>query len=166
MVAHDVVSIKYASSFRKKIPKSYRSHANKKLILFCNEHDDFICHECLSDKHRKCNKIVEIETAAEGVRESAAITDLKERMMKFTSDLEKTQIENEQQLSKISIEKREYIKPFKGVYQQNQFSICCNVQFIQKCWRGIKVINSKLRIYDHAYQNYLTYCRTLFQAIS
>ncbi|VDI43466.1 Hypothetical predicted protein [Mytilus galloprovincialis] len=119
VVAHDVVSIKNASSFRKKIPKSCRSHANKKLFLFCIGHDEFICHECLSGKHRKCNKIVEIETAAEGVRESAALTDLKERMIKFTSILEKTQIENEQQLSKISIEKestsnhlKEFIKCF------------------------------------------------------
>ncbi|CAC5407471.1 unnamed protein product [Mytilus coruscus] len=120
VVAHDFISIKDAPSFRKNRSESCRSHVNKKLILFCVGHDELICHECLSENHRKCNKIVEIEKAAEGVKDSAAITDLKERMSKFTNILEKTQIENEQQLSKMRAEKevannhlKEFLKCFK-----------------------------------------------------
>ncbi|CAG2240865.1 unnamed protein product [Mytilus edulis] len=78
----------------------------------CNEavcrncgHDQLICHECLSNNHRICNKILKIEEAAEGIKDSAAIKELKEGMTTFTNILEKTQIENEQQKSEIRTEK-------------------------------------------------------------
>lgn len=105
-VAHNVISIKDVPACRKSIPKNCLTHENKKLILFCIGHDKLICHECLSENHRTCNKILEIEKAAEGIKNSHAINDMKTRMIKLISVLEKTQIENEQQLSKINAEKQ------------------------------------------------------------
>lgn len=95
---------KDAPDDRKAVPKYCVSHENKKLILFCIEHDKLICHACLSESHRQCNSIVEIEKAAAGIKDSAAIKQLKEKMTKLKSILQKTQIENEQQLTTINID--------------------------------------------------------------
>lgn len=61
---------------------------------------------CQNIDHRTCKNILEILNAAVGVKYSAAITELKDRMKKMTNSLEKKRLENEQQLSKISAGKK------------------------------------------------------------
>ncbi|XP_052105880.1 uncharacterized protein LOC127738599 isoform X1 [Mytilus californianus] len=116
-VAHDVISIKDATACRKHLPKSCSKHEIKKIILFCVGHDKLICHECLSESHRSCDKILEIEKAADGIKNSAAITDLKERMRNFASILEKTQTENKQTISKVSKEKESAYDHIQELFQ-------------------------------------------------
>lgn len=129
--AHDVISIKDAPVGRKAVPKYCVSHENKKLILFCVEHDKLICHACLSESHRQCNSIVEIEKVADGIKDSAAIKQLKEKMTKLKSILEKTQIENEQQLTTINIDKEaaiDHIKEFLQSFKDHLIQIDINLK--------------------------------------
>lgn len=128
---HDVISIKDAPVGRKAVPKYCVSHENKKLILFCVEHDKLICHACLSESHRQCNSIVEIEKVADGIKDSAAIKQLKEKMTKLKSILEKTQIENEQQLTIINIDKEaaiEHIKEFLQSFKDHLIQMDINLK--------------------------------------
>ncbi|XP_063427190.1 uncharacterized protein LOC134710729 [Mytilus trossulus] len=128
--AHDVISIKDAPVGRKAVPKYCVSHENKKLILFCVEHDKLICHACLSESHRQCNSIVEIEKAAVGIKDSAAIKQLKEKMTTLKSILEKTQIENEQQLTTINIDKEaaiDHIEEFLQSFKDHLIQIDINL---------------------------------------
>lgn len=121
VVAHDVIPINDAPTCRKNVPKNCYLHENEKLILFCVGHDKLICHECLS-AHRPCDKILEIEKAAGGVKDSAAINNLKGRMRTFSRFLEQTQIEHEQTVSSISIEKdsaHENIKEFLQCFENH-----------------------------------------------
>lgn len=125
IVAHDVIPINDAPTCRKNVPKKCHLHENEKLILFCVGHDKLICHQCLSENHRLCDKILEIEKAAGGVKGSAAISNLKERMKTVIRILEQTQIEHEQTLSNISIEKdtahesiKEFLQCFKSHIKQ------------------------------------------------
>lgn len=129
-VAHDVISIENASACRKAIPKYCLSHDNKLFILFCVGHDQLICHECLSESHRTCDKILEIEKAADGVKDSAALNDMKERMIKLASILKNTQTENEQQLSKFKTEKEvsnDHLKKIRKCFEDHLVQIEHNI---------------------------------------
>ncbi|CAG2212694.1 unnamed protein product [Mytilus edulis] len=106
---HDVIEIKDISNVSKTMPKICKEHAGQKLLLFCVHHDKILCPVCLSETHKECD-INHIEKASNGIKESSAIYDLKERIHNHKGVIEKVKEEYNELSSKINQEKEQQQK--------------------------------------------------------
>ncbi|XP_063411644.1 uncharacterized protein LOC134694559 [Mytilus trossulus] len=104
-VPHDVIEIKDISNVSKTMSKICKEHAGQKLLLFCVNHDKILCPACLSESQKECD-INHIEKAANGIKDSSAIYDLKER------------IQNQKDV--IELVKGEYIELSSKIGQDNK----------------------------------------------
>lgn len=64
-------------------------HPREKLSQFCRQHDSIICDSCSTDSHKKCDSILALKKAAEGVKRGTAINDLERRIKDIIKILEK-----------------------------------------------------------------------------
>ncbi|CAG2212691.1 EFP [Mytilus edulis] len=101
---HDVIDIKDLSTVNKPMSKICKAHTGQKLIFFCVKHDTITCHVCISESHKECD-INHIEKAAKGIKDSAAIHDLKQRIHNQKSVIEKVKEEYNELSTKINHDK-------------------------------------------------------------
>ncbi|CAC5358234.1 unnamed protein product [Mytilus coruscus] len=53
---------------------------NQKLDFYCSIHDEPCCTRCVSEKHKDCRELKPLPEVAEGVKSSAAFSDLEDRV--------------------------------------------------------------------------------------
>ncbi|CAG2200862.1 unnamed protein product [Mytilus edulis] len=92
--------IKHIHNVSKALSKTCKDHTGQKLIFCCVNHDKIVCPGCLSESHKECD-INHIEKAANGIKESSAIHDLKERIHNQKGIIEKVKGEYIELSSKI-----------------------------------------------------------------
>ncbi|CAC5373463.1 unnamed protein product [Mytilus coruscus] len=105
-IPHDVIDIKDISNVSKTMSKICKEHAGQKLIFFCVYHDKILCPACLSELHKECD-INHIEKAANGIKDSSAIHDLKERIHNQKGVIKKVKEEYHELSSKIGEDKEQ-----------------------------------------------------------
>ncbi|XP_063420294.1 uncharacterized protein LOC134705505 [Mytilus trossulus] len=79
-----MTDIKQLSSSLLTLSKNCNNHPDQKIVLYCFQHDKVICGLCVPVSHQNCKHILSIETAAKGVKDGTAISDLERRMDNFS----------------------------------------------------------------------------------
>ncbi|XP_063424195.1 uncharacterized protein LOC134707949 [Mytilus trossulus] len=80
---HKVIPMKeiqQVSSSLLKVSRNCENHPDRKLALFCCQHDQVICDSCVPVSHQNCKPIITIKNAARGVKDGTAISDVERRM--------------------------------------------------------------------------------------
>ncbi|CAG2212692.1 unnamed protein product [Mytilus edulis] len=109
VIPHDIVDINHIPNVKKVLSKTCKDHAGHKLIFFCVNHDEIVCPACLSESHKECD-INHIEKAANGIKESSALHDLKERIHNQKGIIEKVKGEYIELSSKIDQDNKQQHK--------------------------------------------------------
>ncbi|XP_052059172.1 E3 ubiquitin-protein ligase TRIM33-like [Mytilus californianus] len=96
--AHKIVpmeEIQQLSSSSLQLSKNCENHPDQKIILYCCQHDKLICDSCLPVLHPNCKPIISVQKAANGVKDSTAISDLEKRMDNLSQVTENILSQNE-----------------------------------------------------------------------
>ena len=83
------------------------THKNRKLELFCFDHEDPCCLTCMTVNHRKCEKVMTLDEAAENFRESSELSDLSSRLNEMVSEYSKSISDHESIKAEVSSDLRD-----------------------------------------------------------
>ncbi|XP_048741625.1 E3 ubiquitin-protein ligase Midline-1-like [Ostrea edulis] len=85
--------------------RNCRQHRDRRIEMYCNDHEEPCCALCASTRHRKCDSVDTLETAAENIRKSDAIQlligELESHEGKL-DDIRKSQEENMAEIEDVS----------------------------------------------------------------
>ncbi|KAJ8310999.1 hypothetical protein KUTeg_011444 [Tegillarca granosa] len=85
--------------------QSCENHDGKNVEAFCKDHNQPCCATCVAIHHRKCDHVITLKEAANGILESKEISDLLERL-KSTSDLNQDIIKKKRENIKMLEDKK------------------------------------------------------------
>ncbi|XP_061177474.1 probable E3 ubiquitin-protein ligase MID2 [Saccostrea echinata] len=78
-----------------------QEHPNKKLKLYCNDHNKPCCTLCVSMEHRKCDSIEGIQKVTERIKNSSNLQALQEELRNYEAELIKAKKSHEDNISEI-----------------------------------------------------------------
>ncbi|VDI21920.1 Hypothetical predicted protein [Mytilus galloprovincialis] len=74
--SYHVIDIKVVDEITFNISKFCKVHSDMVLEYFCSDHDALCCRSCMASYHRSCDKIIPVDVAAKGVKNSTMYEEI------------------------------------------------------------------------------------------
>lgn len=95
-------------------------HTNKKLELFCVDHDQVCCLTCKTTSHKTCHRILGLEEAVQDFQESSEMDQICTKMSDVSEEFEKLLQNRKENLTSTENDKKQLLQEIKKVRQRIQ----------------------------------------------